>query len=88
MIRATLLTAVDCHLCEHARQVLERRGGDYELHVDSLDIGSVEGHRRAVEAGVVFPPALLLDDGPTFHGRLSEKRLRRELDGLSSPDAV
>ena len=84
MIRATLLTTVDCHLCRHAREVLDRLGAEYELHVETVDMASDAGRRLARDAGVLFPPGLLLDDRLAGYGRLSERRLRRDLDRLAS----
>ena len=39
-----------------------------------------EGQAVATEAGLQFPPGLLLDGEPFSHGRLSENKLRRALE--------
>lgn len=72
----TLVTATDCHLCEHSRSVLDRVGADWrELH----DL-SPEGERLTRSAPPLRP--LLFDDHGSVvaYGRLSERWLRRELD--------
>jgi glutaredoxin len=75
----TLLTQSDCTLCEHAKEVLAKVGADHPLTVTEVDLGSDEGRRLAVEAGVFFAPGVLLDNRPFGFGRLSERRLRRAL---------
>ncbi|MFD3928305.1 glutaredoxin family protein [Streptomyces sp. NPDC058614] len=78
--RITLLTQADCALCVHAKEVLAKVGADHPLTVTEIDLGSDEGRRLAVEAGVFFAPGILLDDRPFGYGRLSERRLRRALN--------
>ena len=69
-----LLTATDCHLCEHAKHVLAELGLDWhEVHGDSE-----EGQRLAAGAPP-FRPVLYDSDGKLVaYGRLSLKRLRKE----------
>ncbi|MGI5139339.1 MULTISPECIES: glutaredoxin family protein [unclassified Streptomyces] len=75
----TLLTQADCTMCEHAKQVLDKVGADHPLTVTEIDLGSQEGQRLALLAGVLFAPGILLDGLPFSYGRLSERRLRRAL---------
>lgn len=75
----TLLTQADCTLCEHAKEVLAKVGADHPLTITEIDLGSDEGRRLAVEAGVFFAPGVLLDNRPFGYGRLSERRLRHAL---------
>jgi hypothetical protein len=82
--RITLLTQVDCALCGHAKQVLERVGRDHPITVTEVDLGSDAGHALALAAGVLFAPGVLLDDEPFAHGRLSERKLRRALESASA----
>ncbi|GAA3763263.1 glutaredoxin [Spinactinospora alkalitolerans] len=79
MFRITLLTQTDCGLCEHAKQVLDDVGNDYDLHVTEIDLHSDIGRRLAQDARVLFAPGVLLDGEPFGHGRLSERKLRRTL---------
>ena len=70
-----LLTAPDCHLCSHAQRVLDDLGlGWREVSTDSP-----EGARLAAGAPPLRP--LLLDPGGSVvaAGRLSARRLRRDL---------
>ncbi len=71
-----LVTADDCHLCEHGRGMLAA------LAVDAREIG-VDSHDADALAARGVPLAFLpvLTDGERViaYGRFSEKRLRREL---------
>lgn len=79
-LRATLVTAPDCHLCEHAREVLSRLQGARPLAVAEVAWGSAEGQALVRRDGVPFPPALYIDGTLYGYGRLSEGRLRRLLE--------
>lgn len=70
------ITGPDCHLCEHGREVLdalevERR----EISRDSDEAGTLAGR------GIPLSFLPVLTDGTRVigYGRLSEKRLRKEL---------
>jgi len=78
-LRAILVTAPDCHLCEHARQVLARLGHDWPLVLEEVTWKSPEGFALVRRDGVPFPPALYIDGRFVGYGRLSEGRLRRIL---------
>ncbi|WP_327432915.1 glutaredoxin family protein [Streptomyces sp. NBC_01236] len=86
----TLLTQADCTLCNHAKQVLAKVGADHPLTVTEIDLGSEEGQRLAMLAGVLFAPGVLVDGLPFSYGRLSERRLRRALKSVepSTPPAA
>ncbi len=76
-----LVTAPDCHLCAHARDVLERLGGgETRLSIREVDVGSDEAKALA-RSGVPLAFLPVLWDGTRVlgYGRLSERRLRREL---------
>ncbi len=75
-----LLTQEHCGFCEQAQDILERLSHEYWLSVCTLDMGSPEGQRLAVQGGLLFPPGILIDGEPFSYGRLSERKLRRELD--------
>lgn len=80
MTEVTLLTKPDCGLCDDAKAVLERLQSEFPLHIETIDIGSHGGQALAMQAGVLFPPGVLLDGVPFSYGRLSERKLRRELE--------
>jgi len=78
----TLLTRVNCCLCDEAKEVLERLRADYNLEVTTVNIDSAEGQAIAISVGALFPPAVLVD-GQAFSvgSRPSEGELRQQLDG-------
>lgn len=78
-VEVTLLTQPDCGLCQHAKKVLSRLAGDFALEVREVDLTTPEGQALAARSGMAFPPAVLLDGEPFAFGRLSERRLKREL---------
>lgn len=83
MTQVTLLTTTDCHLCRHARQVLNRVAVDHPIDIDEVPVETERGKRLAAEASLVFPPGVLLNGQPFSHGRLSERKLRKTL--LAAP---
>lgn len=79
-VEVTLLTQRHCALCDHAKDVLARVGQQYRLHVTEASLDSEDGRRLAAYAGVVFAPGVLIEGRLFSFGRLSERRLRRDLD--------
>ncbi|MGH9187850.1 MAG: glutaredoxin family protein [Acidimicrobiales bacterium] len=75
----TLLTRSDCKLCAQAKAVLAKVAYDHALVVEEVDVTSPAGAAQAAQAGMLFPPGVLLDGEPFTYGRLSERKLRREL---------
>ncbi len=78
--RITLITAPHCELCQHAKEVLARVGADYDIEVSVLSDESERGSALMMEHLVAFPPGVLLDEKLFSYGRLSERKLRRQLD--------
>lgn len=78
-IRVTLLTQDACRYCEHAKLVLERVSADHRIEVEEIDLTGERGRDLATRHGVLFAPGLLLDGQSFGYGRVSERRLRREL---------
>ncbi len=78
----TLVTAVDCHLCEHARSVAHRLAAELKFEIRELAWDSPEADvvRRD---GVPFPPALYAGDRLLGYGRISEGGVRRRLARVS-----
>lgn len=85
VVRVTLLTAPDCELCEHAKAVLARIGRDYDLEVAECSTKTEEGKEFMVRHRVPFPPGVLIDGKAFSYGRLSERKLRRELAARDAP---
>ncbi len=53
---------------------------EYPLSVSTQDLSFPEGRDLAERVGLLFPPGLLLDGGAYSYGRVSERKLRRELE--------
>jgi len=79
-IRVRLLTAPQCGFCDDAKVILERVAKDYPLTVETLAFDSPEGEQLALQSALLFPPGLFLDGEPFSYGRLSERKLRQELE--------
>jgi hypothetical protein len=70
------VTGADCHLCDHGRGVLGALG----LEAREVDAESAEAAELA-QRGIPLSFLPVLTDGERLlaYGRLSEKRLRRDL---------
>src|SRR5260221_10473760 len=79
-MRVLLLTQDQCGFCDQAKAVLDRLSAEYGFVVSTIDLGSPEGQQLAECSGVLFPPGIFLEGQPFSYGRLSERKLRRELD--------
>lgn len=79
-IAVLLLTQEHCGFCEQAKEILDRLSREYWLSVSTLDMGSPQGQEIAMKGGLLFPPGVLIDGEPFSYGRLSERKLHRELD--------
>ena len=86
--RVTLLTQADCAYCDHAKQVLGRVENDFPLDVTEVGLDSAEGRELAARHRVLFAPGIVLDDDGFGYGRLSERRLRKELSRRSTADQL
>jgi len=75
-----LLTQEHCGFCAQAKETLDRLAVEYGLSVSTLDLGSPEGEALAVRSGLLFPPGIFLDGELFSYGRLSERKLRREIE--------
>lgn len=80
----TLLTKQNCPLCDHAKEVLDRVEADYLVITEVIWLETTEGEEFADIHHTPFPPVLLIDGQLHGFGRLSEKKLRRELDGMNA----
>jgi glutaredoxin len=85
LMEVLLLTQEHCSLCEHAKQVLDRLAADYPLQVTVQELASPEARALAERGGILFPPGVFLNGEPFSYGRLSERKLRRELDRGRQP---
>ncbi|MHB1598948.1 MAG: glutaredoxin family protein [Acidimicrobiales bacterium] len=71
-----LVTSPDCHLCVHARSVLAALGPDTR----EVDVESDEAKKLAASGVPLAFLPVLVDGGRLLaYGRLSERRLRKDL---------
>jgi len=84
-VRATLVTTPGCHLCEHARTVLERVLADRLMAIDEMDWNATDGSGLVKRDGVPIAPAVYVEGKLCGYGRLSEGALRNWLrkEGLA-----
>lgn len=82
-IQVTILTQAHCAFCDDAKAILARLGAEYPLSIETIDLETDEGAALATRSGVLFPPGILVDGEPFCYGRLSERKLRRELEQRS-----
>ncbi|MGH2532282.1 MAG: glutaredoxin family protein [Thermomicrobiales bacterium] len=75
-----LLTQPQCALCAEAKELLDHLATEFPLSVATLDLNSPEGQSLAEHGGVLFPPGVFLDGEAVASGRISERKLRREID--------
>lgn len=71
-----MLTQHRCGFCDDAQRILQAIARDYR----SVDLATSEGQAMAQRGGVLFPPGVFVDGDPFSYGRLSERKLRRELE--------
>ncbi len=79
MIELTLLTQEQCGYCDDAKALIARLSGDFPITLTVVALDSEEGTALARTGGVLFPPGLFVDGDPAGYGRISERRLRRQL---------
>lgn len=79
-VKVTVLTQPSCTLCDRAGQVLYRLASEYSISAITLDARAPEAAALAERGESPFAPAIFLDGEPFSYGRLSERKLRRELD--------
>lgn len=84
-LELTYVVADRCHFCDRGRQVLAELAGRLDLHIREVELTSEEGRAAAAVWQVPFPPIVLIEGRLIGYGRLSARRLERELVGLA-PD--
>jgi hypothetical protein len=83
-MRLVLLTVPDCHLCRHAHEVLAALAAERDLSWCDTPVDSSEGRRLAAVAPPLRPVLFAPDGRILGYGRLSAKRLRRDLDATQA----
>lgn len=79
VLEVLILTQERCDLCERAREVVGKLAEEYPLRLRALDLDSDRGRELAERGGVLFAPGVFVGGEPFSYGRLSERKLRREL---------
>jgi len=80
--RLTFLTRRGCHLCDVAKEVVERVIPDHDVLLEVVDVDSREELAGRYGEEV---PVLLIEGAKAFKFRIGEKRLRRRLRRYSRP---
>lgn len=73
------LTSPDCAFCADGRAIVERLARDMGLVVAEVPWDSPQGKALVERGGAFFPPAVYLDDRLLGYGRVSERKLRKQL---------
>ncbi|MDE2571156.1 MAG: glutaredoxin family protein [bacterium] len=81
-MHVTLITAVDCHLCEELKNALKRLARERPIDVEEVAWSDDAGRQLVNHDGVPFPPALYVNGVFRGYGRFSERRLRHVLSQL------
>lgn len=75
-----LVTAEDCHLCDHAKAVLDQLAVPWR----EIDADSADGERLAHSAPPLRPLLFTDQERLVGYGRLSLKRLRKQLPAAAT----
>ncbi|MDE3077647.1 MAG: thioredoxin family protein [Chloroflexota bacterium] len=76
-----MLKQEDCAFCDQAEEILRRLASEYPPStLRIIDFGGPEGQQLALRGGMLFPPGVFVDGEPFSYGRLSERKLRREIE--------
>ncbi len=92
MIDLLFVTAPRCRHCAHGRDVLTALASDLPLRWREVELDSAEGREALARWRAPFPPLLILEGAEggnklLGHGRLSRRRLARQLATSALTDA-
>jgi len=79
-VEVLILTEERCDLCERARELLARLAEEYPIRVRAVELDSARGRELAATGSILFAPGVFVAGEPFSYGRLSERKLRRELE--------
>jgi glutaredoxin len=79
MTVVTLLTQTSCAFCELAKETLARLSQEQDFETEEIGLETEEGRVLGERHGILFAPGILVDGAFFSFGRLSERKLRREL---------
>lgn len=80
ILRVLILTRENCNFCQTAETMLARLSREYPITISTLPLESAAGHTLAQSGRIPFPPGIFIDGEPCCYGRLSEARLRTEIE--------
>ena len=83
-----LLTAADCHLCAHGRETLDALATELLLRWREVDADSEAGRLLAATAPPLRPVLLDADGAVIAYGRLSPRRLARDLRRIQPEPSI
>ena len=83
MTVVTLLTQTSCTFCDQAKETLARLSRERPFEMEEISLETEEGRALGERHGVVFAPGVLVNGAFFSFGRLSERKLRRELQRYS-----
>ena len=83
MTVVTLLTQTSCAFCDQAKETLARLSREQPFETEEISLETEKGRALGERHGVVFAPGVLVDGAFFSFGRLSERKLRRELQRSS-----
>jgi glutaredoxin len=78
-LKVLILTQASCGFCNDAKAIVDRLSKEHRLSVSTVSLDSAEGRALAARGGIMFPPGIFIDGDPFSYGRLSERKLRREI---------
>lgn len=84
-LEAVFVTATACHLCRTGRDVLALVGERVPMSLREVGLTSPEGADIARRWRVPFPPILIVNGDLVAYGRLSRRRLERDLAARVQP---
>ena len=73
------VTSPDCTFCTEGRALVWKLAHEIGLELVELPWDSPQGKALVERGGAFFPPALYRDDRLLGYGRLSERKLRKQL---------
>ncbi len=82
MANVTLYSKNGCHLCDVARETLEKIRQEFPFSLTEMDI---EKDRTIFEKYKYLIPVIEIDEEPVFKYRINEAELKRILGSKSQP---
>lgn len=75
-----IVTQAACAFCDQAQEIVGRLSSRFGFNVRTVDLSTAEGQDLAERGAMMFPPGIFIDGQLFSYGRLSERKLRRELE--------